>query len=102
MEHKWYKRWTDTLRYSYNSLTSEDDVLSTECPEIYRKSVMNLIKYRFVLYIQYKAIAIASLFDGFPVFSLRAHEFIIYLSYWVTQKLPQIYTANHATFPIRF
>ena len=21
--------------------------------------------------------------------------------YWVTQKLPQIYTANHATFPIR-
>ena len=22
-------------------------------------------------------------------------------SYWVTQKLPQIYTANHATFPIR-
>ena len=23
-------------------------------------------------------------------------------TYWVTQKLPQIYTANHATFPIRF
>ena len=23
------------------------------------------------------------------------------LYYWVTQKLPQIYTANHATFPIR-
>ena len=23
------------------------------------------------------------------------------VSYWVTQKLPQIYTANHATFPIR-
>ena len=22
-------------------------------------------------------------------------------TYWVTQKLPQIYTANHATFPIR-
>ena len=22
-------------------------------------------------------------------------------SYWVTQKLPQIYTANHATFPMR-
>ena len=22
-------------------------------------------------------------------------------SYWVTQKLPQIYTANHATFPIQ-
>ena len=21
--------------------------------------------------------------------------------YWVTQKLPKIYTANHATFPIR-
>ena len=23
------------------------------------------------------------------------------INYWVTQKLPQIYTANHATFPIR-
>ena len=22
-------------------------------------------------------------------------------NYWVTKKLPQIYTANHATFPIR-
>ena len=22
-------------------------------------------------------------------------------SYWMTQKLPQIYTANHATFPIQ-
>ena len=22
-------------------------------------------------------------------------------TYWVTQKLPQIYTANHATFPIK-
>ena len=22
-------------------------------------------------------------------------------NYWVAQKLPQIYTANHATFPIR-
>ena len=22
-------------------------------------------------------------------------------TYWVTQKVPQIYTANHATFPIR-
>ena len=22
-------------------------------------------------------------------------------TYWVTQKLPQIYTANHATFPIQ-
>ena len=21
--------------------------------------------------------------------------------YWVTQKLPQIYTANHATFPLQ-
>ena len=25
----------------------------------------------------------------------------VHLIYWVTQKLPQIYTANHATFPIR-
>ena len=31
----------------------------------------------------------------------HAERQIIKLSmYWVTQKLPQIYTANHATFPI--
>ena len=29
------------------------------------------------------------------------HIRLAYLGYWVTQKLPQIYTANHATFPIR-
>ena len=28
---------------------------------------------------------------------LSAHD----VKYWVTQKLPQIYTANHATFPIQ-
>ena len=27
--------------------------------------------------------------------------FIIFINQWVTQKLPQIYTANYATFPIR-
>ena len=26
---------------------------------------------------------------------------LVKIPYWVTQKLPQIYTANHATFPIR-
>ena len=28
------------------------------------------------------------------------HEILGRNLYWVTQKLPQIYTANHATFPI--
>ena len=32
------------------------------------------------------------------IFNHHAHFFCVY---WVTQKLPQIYTANHATFPIR-
>ena len=31
----------------------------------------------------------------------REHGDIFMMRYWVTQKLPQLYTANHATFPIQ-
>ena len=36
----------------------------------------------------------------FPLRRIQVRE-EKHVNYWVTQKLPQIYTENHATFPIR-
>ena len=39
--------------------------------------------------------------SGQYIYSLYMYLYHTVSLYWVTQKLPQIYTANHATFPIR-
>ena len=50
-----------------------------------------------------EAIGIKSLPDKIllKIFSFIPHKVIQYSLYWVTQKLPQIYNANYATFPIQ-